>query len=116
MLRFLAESEPQTGYATVFRSLDVDGCESFNLEGLLKALERSDNSDGRISSERRDKRCGFAGRLSLLKRIVKEWRNEDFVSRILARADVIISERKEKLAEELGKLQLSDRGETGTWR
>lgn len=49
-------------------------------------------------------------------KILEEKRNRDFVSRILARADVIISERKEKLAEELGKLQLSDRGETGTWR
>ena len=37
-----------------------------------------------------------------------------FVNRNSARADAIISERKKKLAEELGKLQLNEREETGT--
>lgn len=91
MLRFLAESEPRTGYATVLRSLDVDGWGLFNLEGILKALDEAITRKGEssLTGEMDDGEMapiamswattfgGFAGRL-LLKRIVEEWRDEDF--------------------------------------
>lgn len=91
MLRFLAESEPQTGYATVVRSLDVDGWGFFNLEGSLKALDEAITRTGEsfltgeiddgemapIAMSSATTFSGFAGRL-LLKRIVEEWRDEDF--------------------------------------
>ena len=91
MLRFLAESESQTGYATVLRSLDVDGWDFFNLEGFLKALDEAitrkgessltgEMDDGEMASIAMSSATTFsgsAGRLSL-KRIVAEWRDEDF--------------------------------------